>query len=187
MPGRPGDRPIGAPAAAVLPLVLGAAFLLLAFGYGPEDIVRQVRPDWTLGLVGVLLVGLAALAAVLRGPSLAALGLGLVLLIDLGFLIGPPGRLYDAGPIAGEIAPHDDGGIAVLGGYEGELTFAARLRHPVVDFRDLAEAETWLAATPGGVLIARLDKRHPERPPDTTLDYNARPLGFWRGPPLPAN
>jgi len=187
MPGRSGDRPIGAPAAALLPLVLGAVFILLGFGKGPEDILRQVHPDWTVALVGALLVGLAALAAVLRGGAVAALGLGLVLLIDLAFLIGPPGRLYDSGPIAREIAPHDDGGIAILGDYEGEFTFAARLRNPVIEFRDLDAATTWLAATPGGVLIARLDKAHPDSEPELRVDYNARPLGFWRGPALPAD
>ena len=187
MPGAAGDRPIGAPAAGLLPLVLGGAFILLGFGRGPEDILRQVDPDWTVALVGGLLVGLAGLAVVLRGGAVAALGLGLVLLIDLAFLIGPPGRLYDAGPVAGEIAPHDDGGIAMLGDYEGEFGFAARLRRPVLEFKDLGEAETWLAATPGGVLIARLDKARPERPPDFAADYNARALGFWRGPPLPAD
>ena len=183
----PGERPIGAPAAGLVPLLLGAAFVALWLGFGPEDIVAQVRPDWTLAVVGVLLIALAATVAVLRGPALAALGLGLVALIDLAFLIGPPGRLYDARPIAGEIAPHDDGGIAVLGAYEGEFGFAARLQHPVLEFRGLEQAVTWLAATPGGVLIARMDKPHPAGEPELVVDYNAKTLGFWRGAPLPAN
>ena len=170
-----------------MPLLLGAAFLALWLGFGPEDIVAQVRPDWTLAVVGVLLIALAATVAVLRGPALAALGLGLVALIDLAFLIGPPGRLYDARPIAGEIAPHDDGGIAMLGAYEGEFGFAARLQHPVLEFRELEQAVTWLAATPGGVLIARMDKPHPAGEPELVVDYNAKTLGFWRGAPLPAN
>ena len=183
----PGQRPIGAPAAGLVPLLLGAAFLALWLGFGPEDIVAQVRPDWTLAVVGVLLISLAATVAMLRGLALAALGLGLVALIDLAFLIGPPGRLYDARPIAGEIAPHDDGGIAVLGAYEGEFGFAARLQHPVLEFRELEQAVTWLAATPGGVLIARMDKPHPAGEPELVVDYNAKTLGFWRGAPLPAN
>jgi 4-amino-4-deoxy-L-arabinose transferase-like glycosyltransferase len=168
-----------APAAGLVPLALGGALVALWLGVGPEDIATQVPADWSLAAVGVLLILLAAAALRLRGPGLALLAPGLVLAVNLAFLVGPLGRMYDSRPIAAAIAPHD-GAIAYVGDYEGEFSFAARLRQPVTLLRS-DEAEAWLVATPGGVLLARLDKPHLAAPPVAEFDYNAKRLGLWTG------
>lgn len=169
----------GAPAAGVVPALLGAALVALWLGFGPEDVQAQVSPDLGLAATGVLLVGLAVAGWWARGWSVALLAPGLVLLVDLAFVIGGLGPLYDAGPLAAAIAPHD-GEIAVVGDYEGELSFAARLHRPVAEL-DAAAAAGWLAAHPGGVLLARLDREHPAAEPEAVFAYNARRLGLWSG------
>ncbi len=168
-----------APAAGVVPAVLGLALVALVLGVGPEDVRAQVSADLGLAVVGLLLVGLAVAGWRARGPGVALLAPGLVLLVDLAFVVGSLGPLYDARPIAVALAPHD-GEIAAVGDYEGEFGFAARLRRPVAVL-DAAAAEGWLAAHAGGVLLARLDRAHPAAEPAAVFAYNARRYGLWSG------
>lgn len=172
-------RGAGARAAGVVPLLLGGALVAFWLGLGPAKVHAQVSPDLGLAGVGLLLVGLAALGWWLRGPAVALLAPALVLLVDLAFVVGSLGQLYDARGVAAAIAPHD-GAIAVVGDYEGEFSFAARLRRPVTVLASGA-AEGWLAGHPGGVLLADLGRAHPAAEPRAVLAYNARRLGLWSG------
>ncbi len=138
----------------------GAALVAFWLGFGPEELHAQVSPDLGLALVGLLLVGLAGAAWWLRGPAVALLAPAFVVAIDLAFAVGSLGRLYDARPIAAAIAPHD-GAVAIIGDYEGEFSFAARLRRPVATVA-AGDAGGWLAAHPGGVLLGDLGRAHPE-------------------------
>jgi 4-amino-4-deoxy-L-arabinose transferase-like glycosyltransferase len=166
-------------AAGTVPLVLGLALVAFWLGLGPEKLHAQVSPDLGLAATGLLLVGLAVAGWWLRGPAVAVLAPAFVLLIDLAFVAGSLGGLYDARGVAAAIAPHD-GEIAYVGDYEAEFSFAARLRRPVTPLPG-TEAEAWLAAHPCGVLLARLDGRHPAAEPAAVFAYNARRLGLWTG------
>lgn len=173
--------PRDAPArlAGIVPLAFGAALVALWLGFGPEDLHGQVSPDLGLAVTGVLFVGLAALAWFVRGPGVAVLAPAFVLLVNLAFAVGSLGALYDGRPVAAAIGPHD-GEIAFIGDYEGEFSFAARLRKPVMALA-AGEAEGWLAAHPGGVLLGDLDGKHPAGAPAAVFPWNAGRLGLWAG------
>lgn len=178
----------GAPAAAplaALPLVgLGLAGLAAAAGLASGDMKELLQPPLAAALLGLGLLGLAFLGLRrLRGPGLAWLAFGTVTLVNLVFLIGAPGRTFDTGPIAALVAPADAAGVAVLGrGYQGEFTFAARLRNPVATVTP-REAEDWLAAAPGRRLVARLDRDHPDWPPLATANLRNHVNGVWGADP----
>lgn len=165
------------------PAILGIAFLVAALGLVTgEQAARLLSPGWVMALVALGCLGLAALGARLRGPALAALGLGLVALLDLAFLLGVPGRIYDAGRIASLIAPSDAIGIGVTERHHGAFAFAGRLRNPVETLSP-KQAEGWLAENPTRALVARLDRDHPADPPRAVVVYRNRPYGIWGGPP----
>ncbi|MBP7002762.1 glycosyltransferase family 39 protein [Amaricoccus sp.] len=172
--------------AVLPPALLGLAFLGAAVGLvADERAARLLAPGWVMALVGLGCLGLSALGTRLRGPALAFLGLGLVAALDLAFLFGAPGRIYDAGEIAGLIAPSDAAGVGVLGdSYDGMFTFAARLRNPVTAL-DRKEAAGWLAENPDRVLVTRLDRDHTDDPPRAVVVYRNRPYGVWGGSPAP--
>lgn len=171
-----------APAAA-LPLAgIGVLCLAAAFGVLPGPLAALLAPPAVAGGIGLGFFALALLGLRLRGPGLAWMALGAAALVDLGFLLGAPGAVYDAGAIAALIAPADEAGVGVLGkDYQGEFTFAARLRRPVATL-SAQEAEAWLAADPGRALVARLDRDCPAGPPRAALIYRNHAYGVWGGP-----
>ncbi len=174
--------PARAQAAALVPLVLALALVAGALGFGSADLVALTHPVGGIVATVLLLLLLTAAALRLRGPALAALGPGLVLALDLAFPFGAPGRLFDSTAIARLIAPHD-GAVAVLwADYEAEFSFAARLRHPVTELRSPEAATDWLATTPDGILIARLDHAHPDTDPAARIDFNQQAYGLWTSP-----
>lgn len=171
---------IGLLAAGLLPLVLGLALIALSLGFIPgEEAAALARPEWAIAAVGGLFLVLAFALAFLKAPMTFVAGPALAALASLTFLVGAPGRIYDAAELGGIIAPRDQAGIGLLGDYSGEWTFAARLRRPITTFDTPEAAEDWLGRTPGAVLIARLDKQRPARPPEARIAYNGRPYGVW--------
>lgn len=168
---------------AALPLAaIGLGCLAAAVGLGGRSAVI-FSPSWVMVLAGAICLGLAALAAThrVRGGGLALLGLGATGVVNLVFLLGAPGRIYDPAVVAAWVADADPAGIAVIGeDYNGEFTFAARLTAPVTVL-DEQDADSWLAADPARRLVARLDRDHPSRPPLVTMTYRARPYGVWGG------
>lgn len=176
----------GAPLAArpaALPLVaLALACFAGTLGLTLGDMGQILQPRVLFAVLGLACLGLAALAFRVRGPQVAWLGLALAALANLVFLLGAPGRLYDATAIAALIAPSDAAGVGMLGkDYNGEFTFAARLRNPVA-LLSAKEAGAWLAADPNRALVARLDRTHPDATPRTTVTYRAHAFGVWGGP-----
>lgn len=177
-----GGAALAARLAALPATALALACFAVAFGLAPRDIAEVLQPRALLAVVGLACLGLAALALRVRGAQVAWLGLGLAALANLVFLLGAPGRLYDATAIAALIAPSDAAGVGVLGrDYNGEFTFAARLRNPVT-LLSAKQAGAWLAADPDRALIARLDRDHPDGSPRATVTYRAHALGVWGGP-----
>ncbi|MCB1372453.1 MAG: glycosyltransferase family 39 protein [Rhodobacteraceae bacterium] len=179
-----GRAPWRARPAALVPALVGAFLLALATGWAPDPhLARQAVPGWGMALAGLLFLALAAAAFRLRGLRLAALGLGFALAMDALFLLSAAGSIQDPAALAAAIAPHDGAGIAVLGrSYQGEFSFAGRLQNPVVAIGDLAAAEAWLAATPGAVLVAPLDRSHPQAEPAEVIAFRNADYGIWTAP-----
>lgn len=176
------DAPVSARAAALLPALLGAACLAAGFGAAPAGLAPLATPRPVFGALGIGWLGLACLAWRLRGTGLTWVGLGLPLLANLAVLPGAAGAIYDPTPIATLVAPSDAAGIAVLGdSYNGEFTFAGRLRHDVATLSPETAAH-WLAAVPGRVLVARLDRPRPPGDPAVMLLYRNHPYGLWQSP-----
>lgn len=174
-------RVVRAPAAALVPAIAGAAILAAAAGLVDGDAATFADPAWLAAIVGLLCLGLAAAAFRLDGVRLALLGIGAVAIANLAFL-AEPGRVYDAGRIGALLAPHDDAGVAVVGAYSGEFTFAARLRRPVRVFEDGGAAMDWHAAAPDRALVARLGKRAPAEKPRDVVAFRGRDYGVWTSP-----
>lgn len=170
---------------AALPLAgLGLGILALALGAAPSPRVAALAaPGWAAALVGLGCLALAAVGTRLKGAGLAGLGLGLIAVLDVGFLFGDVGHVYDATPIADLVAPSDAAGVAILGrGYDGEFTFAARLRRPVAVLAP-KDAADWLAEDPGRAVVARRDRARPQDDdPSATVVFRNRPYGVWRRP-----
>lgn len=176
----------GAPLAArpaALPLAtLALVCFAVTLGLAPANVDQILQPRALFAVLGLACLGLAALAFRVRGTQVAWLGLALAALANLVFLLGAPGRLYDAAAIAALIAPSDAAGVGVVGmEYNGEFTFAARLRNPVV-LVPSKEAAAGLAADPGRALVARLDRDHPDTPPRAIAAYRGYAFGVWGGP-----
>ena len=169
----------GLAAVGLLPLMLGVTLLAAALGFGPADMTALARPVWGILLPAALLLALAGAGFVLKGPRAALLGPGLVLALDLLFLHGAPGRIYNPDPIARIIASRD-GAIAICSDrYQGEFSFAARLREPVLPIGALQDALHWLDTTPDAILVCRMDGSHPETGPAEQIDFNGHPYGLW--------
>lgn len=180
-----GVPPVTARAAAVPLVGLGLACIAVAFGFGAGG--RQAAifaPPAVTALAGVGFLALAVLVLRrLRGPDLAALGLGFAVIVNVVFLLGAPGRIYYTGTVAEWIAGAAPGEVAVIGAdYNGEFTFTARLTAPVATLAP-SEVDAWLAADPRRQLVARLDRGPSSPPPRATTVYRGRPYGVWGGAP----
>lgn len=179
--------PLRLPLAGLLPAAFGLVCFAVAFGLVPgADLAPLADPLWASLVIGLLLLALAASSLRLAGSSAALLGLGLAVSSSLVFGLSAAGPIYDSAPMAEIIAPHDAAGIAIIDGrYNGEFSFAARLRQPVNTIADLAEAEAWLASHPQGVLIGDLDRPHPATPPVHSLVHRGETFGVWTGASVP--
>ncbi len=172
-----------APAAALLPAVLGFGLIALGLGWQPDaDLGAVAGPPLALWASGLWLLAVAGAALRLRGGVPVALtALGLVVGINLVFLLGTPGRVYSSGPMAAAIAPSDAVGIGLVGeGYAGQFSFSARLTHPVIELADPAAAQDWLAEVPGRVALCRTDHACPEGAPARTISWRGSDYGLWK-------
>jgi 4-amino-4-deoxy-L-arabinose transferase-like glycosyltransferase len=174
-----GREPVRAPFAGMLPALLGLALIAGAVGLVPDErTARLAQPAPAIAFVGLLLLGLGVAAYWLRGAGIALLGLALPPLGALVFALGTAGESYDAGTIGERFAAATGAGV-IASSYQGEFHFAGRLTDPVAQFRDLDEAQNWLEAAPGRVLLARLDRDRPDWAPEAMLSWRNRPYGLW--------
>lgn len=179
-----GDARVRAPLAGVLPALLGAALVAVAFGAAGAEPAALARPGWVAALVGVALIGLGAASLRVRGGGVAALGLAAPPVAALMFALGSAGPIYDAAPIGRLLAAHEAAGVAILANeYHGEFSYAGRLTRPLTVFDDLSAATDWLDDIPGRALLARLDKPHPNSAPAAQVVYRNRPYGLWTAAP----
>lgn len=175
-----GAAPMSCRAATPPLALLGLACLAAGFGFAPRKLAPLMEPAGLFLFLGIGWLGLAILAWHARGIAIAWVGLGAPLLVNLAFLFGTVGQIYDPAPIAELIAPFDATGIAVMGeAYNGEFTFDARLRNPVTALRPEA-ADNWLIAAPDRVLIGRLGGTEPKFAPNVMIVYRNSAYAIWK-------
>ncbi len=169
--------------AAGLAVALGGGLIAAALGLaGDPRLSAQLAPSWVvIAIAGGLAV--AAIAA-LRLPVVAsstAIGLALILALNLVIGLTGLGRGYDSAVIAAKIAPREAAGIAVVARqYHEEFGFEARLTGPVaLPAHD--EAGAWLAAHPGGVLLAECAFAPLPLEGAEVVDFNGTDWCLWRG------
>lgn len=165
-----------------VPLGLGGAAIAAAAGFLPrEGIFDHAEPVWALALFGAALVLLAA--AALRLPfwqGHAATGAGLALALHGLVALTSLQDEYDANRMAGVLAPHAAGGLAVWGmPYNAEWNFALRLTEPVATPATPDALAAWARNTPEGTVIAPLKSPPTETAPATTTSYAGRAFGLW--------
>lgn len=143
-----------------------------------------------IGLAGPFLLLAGAAAMLLLGRRRALGGATAILAATTIFvaglhLAGAGGIFarYDLAPAAGEVARHQQGGIAYGHDYAGEFGFLGRLDVPVEEV-GVAGFGAWLDAHPGGIALLNYRDLPADapRPPDRVQDYRSRTLGMWFGP-----
>lgn len=180
--GAAGQRARGGSAAALVPIGVGIAALLLAAGIIPATgDLAVLEPGRAVAGFGLLCVVLGIVGS--RLPALAAhavIGVGLASALHL--LIATSGLFpaYDAQRIAARLAAAEPGGLAVAGmSYNAEFNFGARLTSPVATLSGAGEIVAWSAAHPDGLLFGPLGRVPVSMPPAEGLSYNGIEYGFW--------
>jgi len=157
----------------LLPLIVAVALFLLPLAAGREGVpewARLVSPGTGGLFVLALLLGLATLLRRVRQGApqgaphgawerpLAVLSVALVGVLYLGLAPMFAAR-YDLEPMARFVRVVEDrgGAVAHVGEYRGELHFLGRLERPFEEIES-AEVPAWLAAHPGGAVLAHYDQ-----------------------------
>lgn len=177
------DGGLYVPIAAVLPAAMGLGAILIGLHVVNIDRLDNLaQPRWLFAILGCILVVAAVLMVKWRTAGAHIAGPVLILVLNCMFLFGAPGITYDASAVGMALLAHDDKGVAVLdGSYAGEFNFTGRLTRPAKEISSLDEAMAWLRAVPGGALVGRLDRSHPDIPPEETFVFRDRPYGIWVG------
>jgi 4-amino-4-deoxy-L-arabinose transferase-like glycosyltransferase len=174
--------PLGRLRLASLPLLvlavatIGAAAGWISLGHAAEFLSTGVL----LGTGGAFLV-LAALMWWAEAQAIqAAIGLGVVAVLQVAVAFSGVLAAYDADAIAARLASNADQGLAIAGmTYNAEFNFAARLTTPVATPPGPKELREWAIAHPGGVVFGPVDRVPVTAPPQATMVYNGYRLGFW--------
>ena len=175
------------PAMVMLGLAAAAAVLATTGLLPIGGIEGLISPRLALLLPVVTIAATLFLAARLRGFS-GAMALSLGSLLAANLLIGTTrlADVYSSHPIAAQIAPHQQDGLAILDAdYHAQFNFAARLTTPVTSLSDAAAISAWLGAHPQGLLIGRMDQASPGWSPRQTILFRNRDWGLWSAADAP--
>lgn len=182
----PGCFPLRLPALVVAAGAL--AGIAVAAGLVPLGRADALLHPRAVTVAACLLVLVACLAALrfrgLAGGAVLTLGTVLSLNLLVGFTATRP--LYDTHRIAGVIAPFQTVGIAFYGqSYHAEFNFAGRLTAPVETPATAGDLAAWQAEHPAGVIVARLDRDHPDWPPHENIPFRNAPYAVWHAADAP--
>ena len=164
-------------------LVVACAAVATFLGFVPDAVVNDATmPVWQLALTLVVVAGLAALVLRLAKPvvvlALAAPMTVLALHLALHNLMQAG---YDPHPIAADLAAGEASGLATTDkGYAGQFTFAGRLTGPVTILASDAERDAWMAAHPGGLIVARGDLAGQGLTLVLGRDFQGKPYRLYR-------
>ncbi len=175
---------------AVVPVILTViAVIAIDLGVGNvEDAQRFLSPSWAVWVWAALVIGLCVLAA--RLPVLVgnfALGLGIVLSLNVLLGISDPRETYDTSRIGAILAERQEEGIAMnQGGYHAEFNFTGRLRRPLDIITTEDAVRAWAKEHPRGVLVGQ--PRYSTIPwePRKVLVFRNKDYGIWYVEDAPA-
>lgn len=137
-------------------LLAGALFpsqVHAALGFDPETAL--------LPPIGLLLCGFACWRIVRadgRWRLAAGAAVGLLALLFAQMSLTPIWQLNDPARIVHAVPGLAERPVAWVGGYNGEINFAAARTTPVAILDNASQAPDWLSAHPGGVVFSRVGK-----------------------------
>lgn len=173
-PLKPGDHRL--PLLAMLLVTVAAAVVLTWDVVKLPEWISAARPGMAAAFAAVCLITLCARSGTAQCFVMLVAGTGWCLLIGAHLLAGPALHaaysLEDAAPLV-RAAADDGADIAWIGGYHGELGFAARLRAPVAAL-DVATVMPWLAQHPRALVVLLTKTR-------ASGELRPRHEQFWRG------
>lgn len=126
------------------------------------SIISGKQPHYLVPLLPPLTLAFSFFMSRIRLSLVAGTAVGMLGLFAFGqvFAMGIVFYRYDLEPVAQFIAENRHVDLAYVGGYQGELTFLARLEKPF-EIVDQAQVEEWLSAHPSGFLVTKA-ARSPE-------------------------
>ena len=131
-------------------------------------------------------VGIAALGTLIwldrrQFYAAAAIAPVMVLTIYMALCI-PLQKSYSAVPIGNLLRLNEGQAVAYAGNkYHGMFNFSGRLTEPVAVLPTLENMAKWRAKHPKGLLIARMDRVHPDRSPTQMFVFRNRDYGVFGG------
>ena len=161
--------------------IVGVALLLAAIGaFELGEFDPLLRPRAALFAAGLLLIALMFASFRMSFlPGLATVGIGFVLAFNLLFAVTASRDIYDTTPLAKRIAQNEGRGIAYYGGYHAEFNFTGRLLLPVQQLLTEQDLDVWIRGNPDGVVVARLDRKHPDWPQQEEILFRYNPYAIW--------
>ncbi|MFG6083271.1 ArnT family glycosyltransferase [Paracoccus litorisediminis] len=167
--------------AAILPASLLLVFGAIMLGFGPQEWHAAAEPLAPM-LLGSGLVLLALLLVWRGGPNAACASALIALSLSVLFL-GRMSEIYDAGPLARRLAPHEAAGIGLVSrSYAGEFGYAGRLLQPVQLFDRPQDGLDWLARCPARILAMPIAKAPQAMPPSEVMTFRDQTYGLWLSP-----
>jgi 4-amino-4-deoxy-L-arabinose transferase-like glycosyltransferase len=170
----------------IAPFCLAALFAwALPLGLLPslaERVTHVGFANAALATTGMLL--LAVLVLSLRNAKAAyALMAPACLLVFYALATPNLQATQNAKPLGEALNAYDAKGIAFVGeNYNGEFTFAGRLTHPMATLSSEQELEQWMAAHPGGAVIAKAGRPGPQWEPLKNFPFRGASYRLWRVP-----
>ncbi|WP_417806706.1 ArnT family glycosyltransferase [Thioclava sp.] len=136
---------------------LGVAIAAAAVPFGAFSDLPEGTGSWLFWIIGLVVLALAALIVLRahagwRAEAWAA-PLALVAIQAMVWPILWP--IYDPAPLGALLAAHSQHGVATTDvGYAGQFSYAGRLQDPIQVLDNSADLGRWMAAHPGGIVLA---------------------------------
>lgn len=147
------------------------------------------QPHYLLPLLPGVAILIALLLADLRTRTLQYLAAISCALFLVAHIAGAQTffRHYDLMPIARYVQAHAEQDAAFVKQYHGEVTFLARLTHPIDEIQP-EEVDAWFAAHPDGYALIRFHPPHRFAPLTLIMDipYRGKRMGVFRKTPAPS-
>ncbi|MEX1663214.1 ArnT family glycosyltransferase [Thioclava sp. 15-R06ZXC-3] len=136
---------------------LGVVIAAAAVPFGAFPDLPTGTGSWLFWIVGVVILALAALI-VLRAHAgwRAEAWVAPLSLVAIEAMVWPIlWPIYDPVPLGALLAAHSQHGVATTDtGYAGQFSYAGRLVEPVQVLGNSADLGRWMAAHPGGIVLA---------------------------------
>ena len=164
-------------------LAVAGTGIAIWLGLVPDAVANgAAMPVWMLALALAVVAGLVIAVLRLDRPVIvlaaAAPVTALALHLVLNSLLWSG---YDPAALAATLAQGEPLGLATTDtGYAGQFTFAGRLAGPITVLASDDARRAWLAANPGGIVVARGDLAAPGLTLLDQRDFQGKPYRLYR-------